>query len=145
MPLCVHLVHDEDARASCPRIRHAHTSLYLREPGVTRLFLHQARAINAAMAGQHIAIATATSSGKSVVYNTPVLQVRTYGSVGIVWDGSGKVTEQRIITYIHTLTNTRVFLHRPTKQTILANAAHGVPARALYLFPTKALAQVHNT
>jgi DEAD/DEAH box helicase domain-containing protein len=43
--------------------------------GVTRLFLHQARAINAAMAGQHLAIATATSSGKSVVYNTPVLQV----------------------------------------------------------------------
>lgn len=32
--------------------------------------------------------------------------------------------------------------HTCPTQTILSNAAHGVPARALYLFPTKALAQV---
>ena len=84
---------------------------------MTRLFLHQARAINAAMAGQHIVIATATSSGKSVVYNTPVLHVRTYGSVKIVWGGSGKVTEQRIITYIHILTNKYTCTPTPTNKT----------------------------
>jgi DEAD/DEAH box helicase domain-containing protein len=64
--------------------------------GLRRFFRHQAEAINAALAGQHIAIATATSSGKSVVYNVPVL---------------------------------RSVLEAPDAAT------------ALYLFPTKALAQ----
>lgn len=57
------------------RPRHIHTNTHPFS-GVTRLFEHQAKAINAALSGQHIAIATATASGKSVVYNTPVLQVR---------------------------------------------------------------------
>lgn len=38
--------------------------------------------------------------------------------------------------------NTHSYIYIYNKQTILAHAAHGVPARALYLFPTKALAQV---
>lgn len=61
-----------------------------------RLFKHQARAIDAAMAGQHIALSTATSSGKSVVFNVSVIE--------------------------------KIVGERPQ-------------AVALYLFPTKALAQ----
>eukprot|EP00752_Nemacystus_decipiens_P007203 g6448.t1 len=42
--------------------------------GVTRLFKHQALAIDAAAAGQHVALSTATSSGKSVVFNVSVIE-----------------------------------------------------------------------
>ncbi|CAM9670030.1 unnamed protein product, partial [Scytosiphon promiscuus] len=42
--------------------------------GVTRLFKHQALAIDAAAAGQHVALSTATSSGKSVVFNVAVIE-----------------------------------------------------------------------
>lgn len=62
--------------------------------GVGRLFRHQAQAIDAALAGQNVIVATATASGKSLCYTVPVFQ--------------------RLLT-------------RPA-------------ARALYLFPTKALA-----
>ena len=39
-----------------------------------RLFKHQALAIDAAVAGQHVALSTATSSGKSVVFNVSVIE-----------------------------------------------------------------------
>lgn len=39
-----------------------------------RLFKHQALAIDAAMSGQHVALSTATSSGKSVVFNVSVVE-----------------------------------------------------------------------
>jgi DEAD/DEAH box helicase domain-containing protein len=39
-----------------------------------RFFAHQAEGINAVASGQHLAISTATSSGKSVVFTVPVLQ-----------------------------------------------------------------------
>lgn len=42
------------------------------EPG--RLFKHQALAIDAAVSGLHVALSTATSSGKSVVFNVSVLE-----------------------------------------------------------------------
>lgn len=67
----------------------------VRRRGIDRLYQHQAEAVSAALAQQHITIVTATASGKTLAYNAPVL---------------------------HTL------LNNPT-------------ARALYLFPTKALAQ----
>jgi hypothetical protein len=38
------------------------------------LYLHQARAIDALRAGRHVAVSTSTASGKSVVYNVPVLE-----------------------------------------------------------------------
>jgi DEAD/DEAH box helicase domain-containing protein len=60
-----------------------------------RLYSHQAQAINAVRAGQHVIVTTPTGSGKSLVYHLPVL-------AAIVADDG---------------------------------------ARALYLFPTKALAQ----
>ncbi|HSJ58084.1 MAG TPA: DEAD/DEAH box helicase [Anaerolineae bacterium] len=66
----------------------------LRHAGVDRLYHHQAVAINAARAGQHVILSTGTASGKTLAYNVPVLEA------------------------------------------LLAETQ----ARALYLFPTKALA-----
>jgi len=67
----------------------------LRKTGASRLYTHQAQAIDAIHAGQHVIVATSTASGKTLVYNLPVLEA---------------------------------VLEAPQ-------------ARALYLFPTKALAQ----
>ena len=66
----------------------------LRDIGADKLFSHQAQAINAVRAGQHVILSTGTASGKTLAYNVPVLEAL--------------------------LTDPR--------------------ARALYLFPTKALA-----
>lgn len=67
----------------------------LRESGTERFYTHQAQAINAIRDGQNVIVATSTASGKTLVYNVPVLE------------------------------------------SLLAEPR----ARALYLFPTKALAQ----
>ncbi len=63
--------------------------------GINRLYTHQAAAVRAALAGEHIVVVTGTASGKTLCYTLPVLQA---------------------------------CLAEPE-------------ARALYLFPTKALAQ----
>jgi len=67
----------------------------LSESGTERLYTHQAQAINAIRDGQNVIVATSTASGKTLVYNVPVIE------------------------------------------SLLADPR----ARALYLFPTKALAQ----
>ena len=67
----------------------------LRGQGIERLYTHQADAISAARAGEHVIVVTATASGKTLCYNIPVLES---------------------------------ILDRPQ-------------ARAMYIFPTKALAQ----
>ncbi|MGD8472783.1 MAG: DEAD/DEAH box helicase [Anaerolineae bacterium] len=66
----------------------------LRAIGASKLFSHQAQAINAVRAGQHVILSSGTASGKTLAYNVPVLEA----------------------------------LHANSR------------ARALYLFPTKALA-----
>ncbi len=63
--------------------------------GAERLYVHQAEAINAALAGEHVVVATSTASGKTLCFNVPVLEA----------------------------------------------LARDPLARALYLYPTKALAQ----
>jgi DEAD/DEAH box helicase domain-containing protein len=65
------------------------------ERGIDALYTHQAEAVDAALAGQNLAVVTPTASGKTLCYNLPIL---------------------------HTLLN-------------------DPEGRALYLFPTKALAQ----
>ena len=40
----------------------------LRSRGIARLYLHQARAIDAALSGKHVVVSTATASGKSLAY-----------------------------------------------------------------------------
>src|SRR5512139_2848135 len=67
----------------------------LNRVGAGKLYCHQAQAINATRRGEHVILATATASGKTLAYNIPVLEA------------------------------------------LLTDRA----ARALYLFPTKALAQ----
>lgn len=63
--------------------------------GITQFYAHQAEAINSLNAGRHVVVSTSTSSGKSLIYQLPVL---------------------------HALENDH-------------------SARAMYIFPTKALAQ----
>jgi DEAD/DEAH box helicase domain-containing protein len=46
----------------------------LRSRGIDRLYAHQSRAIQAAMDGRHIVIATPTASGKSLCFHLPVLR-----------------------------------------------------------------------
>ncbi|XP_048137727.1 uncharacterized ATP-dependent helicase YprA isoform X2 [Rhodamnia argentea] len=41
---------------------------------VTKLYSHQAESIQASLAGKNVAVATMTSSGKSLCYNVPVLE-----------------------------------------------------------------------
>ncbi|MCX7671390.1 MAG: DEAD/DEAH box helicase [Anaerolineae bacterium] len=73
-----------------PAVRRA-----LAAAGAERLYTHQAGAINAALTGQHVVVATSTASGKTLCFNVPVLET----------------------------------------------LARDPLARALYLYPTKALAQ----
>lgn len=54
----------------------------LTEVGVTRLWQHQLEAADAAHAGQHVALATGTASGKSLGYLLPVLAASLESSIG---------------------------------------------------------------
>jgi DEAD/DEAH box helicase domain-containing protein len=74
---------------------HPHLEQHLAARGIGGLYTHQAAAINAVAQGSHVAVVTATASGKTLCYNLPVLDR---------------------------------LLREPD-------------ARALYLYPTKALAQ----
>ncbi|MGD0807161.1 MAG: DEAD/DEAH box helicase [Anaerolineales bacterium] len=67
----------------------------LRARGIDRLYAHQAEAVEAALRGENVVLATGTASGKTLAYNLPILQA---------------------------------WLEDPS-------------ATAIYLFPTKALAQ----
>ncbi|KAI8957646.1 P-loop containing nucleoside triphosphate hydrolase protein [Daldinia sp. FL1419] len=42
--------------------------------GITRFYAHQAEAINNLVAGRHVVVSTSTSSGKSLIYQLPVLR-----------------------------------------------------------------------
>lgn len=52
-----------------PQIRQALTSR-----GITSLYRHQAEAIDAALRGENVVVATGTASGKTLAYNVPVLE-----------------------------------------------------------------------
>ncbi|KAK3013340.1 hypothetical protein RJ639_009552, partial [Escallonia herrerae] len=53
----------------------ANTRSLLQSYGITKLYSHQAEAIQASLAGKNVVVATMTSSGKSLCYNLPVLEV----------------------------------------------------------------------
>lgn len=78
--------------------------------GVTRLWRHQARAAASAFAGQHVALATGTASGKTAAYLLPIIEAGTSGRIG--WTPRARV----------------------------AGLDLGPRHSALYLAPTKALA-----
>jgi DEAD/DEAH box helicase domain-containing protein len=87
-----------DRQARYGRLRHALSGPVreaLRAAGSERLYTHQAEAINAALDGRHVVIATSTASGKTLCFHVPVLEA----------------------------------------------LARDPLARALYIYPTKALAQ----
>src|SRR5689334_9415553 len=83
------------AAATLPIPADLHPALHqaLTARGIPQLYTHQAKAVEAALAGQALAVVTPTASGKTLCYNLPILDR---------------------------------LLHDPQ-------------ARALYLFPTKAL------
>lgn len=49
--------------------------------GVTRLYSHQADSVRASLAGKNVVVSTMTSSGKSLCYNLPVLEVLSQNSL----------------------------------------------------------------
>jgi DEAD/DEAH box helicase domain-containing protein len=59
----------------------------LTERGRERLFLHQAQAVEAALDGRDVLVATPTASGKTIAYTLPVLQrlVETGGRSRSLW------------------------------------------------------------
>jgi DEAD/DEAH box helicase domain-containing protein len=94
----VHVEHLRARKAHYGRLRYPlqpALAQALMDRGITHLYDHQARAVNAVRKEKHIVVTTPTASGKTLCYNLPVLDM---------------------------------LLEDP-------------PARALYLFPTKALAQ----
>ncbi|PQQ02746.1 putative ATP-dependent helicase YprA [Prunus yedoensis var. nudiflora] len=48
--------------------------------GITQLYSHQAESIQASLSGKNVVVATMTSSGKSLCYNLPVLEVLSQSS-----------------------------------------------------------------
>ena len=42
--------------------------------GINHMFTHQAKAVDAVMAGKNVVVSTSTASGKSLCYNIPVLE-----------------------------------------------------------------------
>ena len=59
----------------CPPALPALLSLRLQSVlGLQQLYLHQAKAIDALRQGKHVVVSTSTASGKSVIYNVPVLE-----------------------------------------------------------------------
>ncbi len=59
----------------------------LRESGRAELFLHQARAVEHALAGKDVLVATPTASGKTIAYTLPVLQslLESRGRARAIW------------------------------------------------------------
>src|ERR1700733_247680 len=47
----------------------------LKKLGIENLFTHQAQAYDAAMSGRDLMVVTGTSSGKTLCYNLPALQI----------------------------------------------------------------------
>lgn len=64
-----------DARwADFPEVLDPGLAAALRARGIARLYSHQREAVDHALAGRHVVIATPTASGKSLCYHLPALQ-----------------------------------------------------------------------
>jgi len=63
-----------EVRSSLNKIKSPPIKAILDSFGIDSLYSHQIRAIDAIRKGQHIVIATPTASGKTMIYNLPVLE-----------------------------------------------------------------------
>ncbi|KAF3438025.1 hypothetical protein FNV43_RR20781 [Rhamnella rubrinervis] len=72
-------VEDIDARnanyTEVPEEISQNTISALKDFGVSKLYSHQAESIQASLAGKNVVVSTMTSSGKSLCYNLPVMEV----------------------------------------------------------------------
>ena len=122
----------------------------LHASGIPRLFIHQARAIEAASKGAHVACCTGTASGKSLCYNVPVLEAL------LAHRRRARDAREAIATHNgDTVSTTAAGMQISDDESgggsgddvEYAGDTHGASdvastgPVALYLFPTKALAQ----
>ncbi len=59
--------------ADIPSALHASLHRALEQRGIRQLYSHQVEAVDAALSGQHVVVATPTASGKSLCFHLPVL------------------------------------------------------------------------
>jgi len=114
----IRLVHDQPARDAqfrpLPARLHPRWRPYLERHGIRELYSHQAEAIDLALDGENVLVVTGTASGKTLCYNMPVLD--------------GFMTREAVPSESVGDADARPAPQRPG-------------GYALYLFPTKALAQ----
>ena len=63
----------EASFADIPQALHESLHRALNQRGIQQLYSHQVEAVNAALSGQHVVVATPTASGKSLCFHLPVL------------------------------------------------------------------------
>src|SRR6185369_167108 len=63
----------EPSFADIPHRLHDSLHRALKQRGIARLYSHQVEAVDAALSGQHVVVATPTASGKSLCFHLPVL------------------------------------------------------------------------
>ncbi len=74
------IVHREEIPARSPRYSspiealNPTLDLHLAAQGITRLYSHQARALDSVRSGRHVMIVTAAASGKTLCYNLPAIE-----------------------------------------------------------------------
>jgi len=102
---------------------------------IERLYVHQARALDLARAGRDFVVVTGTASGKTMCYNLPVLERLLAEAAGA--PDTGERPARRADQ--HTRPASRV----ANQARLIGEPPAGIAssAKALYLFPTKALAQ----
>lgn len=98
--------------------------------GVERLYLHQAAALESARAGRDWVAVTGTASGKTLCYNLPIIDSIISGSL----PSAGRVGEGGEPW-------TRCDHPSPSPSPSRGGEQRNSDVRALYLYPTKALAQ----
>ncbi len=63
----------EPLTSPIPENIHPHLKSFLKEAGISKLFIHQAETYRTVLEGRDVVITTPTASGKSLAYNLPVL------------------------------------------------------------------------
>jgi len=108
----------------------------LRARGIERLYSHQAEALAAARAGRDLVVVTPTASGKTLCYNLPVIEAILATKEDAVFRRSARERANDLAP------PDRFSRAHARSYECGASPTPAAPgAKALYLFPTKALAQ----